>query len=70
MTNLPNLQIIPHPSKLFFKERGIPIAAVARHLDLSFGYVSNLLSGVHRMTPRVDAMLNELVDELRNTPMS
>lgn len=68
MPNLDILRINPHPTRAFFKSNNIPISAVARYLGLSFSYTSNLLSGIHRMTPENDRKLRELVDQLKQSP--
>ena len=54
----------PHPTKKFFNAYNFPISAVSKHLDLSFQYVSSILSGASRCTADNVAKLWELVGKL------
>ena len=61
-------KITPKPSefKSQFKKYGVPVAATAHYLGLNYSYVSNLLNGLARMTPRVSAKLQSLLDQLES----
>jgi hypothetical protein len=49
----------PHPTKAVFARHHIPVAAVARFLDLSASYVCSLLNGFARVSPEIDMKLRE-----------
>lgn len=55
----------PHPIKTILKKNNISIASVARHLGLSFTYVTNLINGVARVTPENEAKLQEIIKHLK-----
>lgn len=50
--------------KKILKKHGISVGTVANYLKLSYPYVSNILNGVHRMSPAVERKLQKLVDQL------
>ena len=50
----------PHWFKAVLKEHGIPLSAVVNYLGLSYGYVSNMMSGVINMTDENEAKLRKL----------
>ena len=64
MAKLKDFLPVPHPLKAILQDHGFPIAGAARYLDLSYNYISNILSGLRRATPEVEAKLKELVDQL------
>ncbi|MFC1488577.1 hypothetical protein ACFL6B_01885 [Thermodesulfobacteriota bacterium] len=59
-----DLKPIPHWSKSIFKRHNVPINAVARYLNLSFHYVSGMLSGICRVTPENEEKLRKLVKRI------
>ena len=66
MLNLHELFPNEHPTKAVFRQCKFPISAVARYLDLSYPYVSSMLSGIIRATPSNDAKLKELADYIKS----
>jgi len=64
-TKLSDFLPTPHWSKQIFKDKGFPIAAVAKYLGLAYGYTSNILNGIRRTTPEIDTKLRKLVDQLK-----
>ena len=62
--NLADFEPKPHPAKRVLKSNGVKISTVARALDLSFPYVSSILSGAIRATPETEEKLSEIVKEL------
>jgi len=67
MRNQIGLKPTPHWSKEIIKNHKIPINFVARFLDLSFHYVSNLLSGVCNMTPENEEKIREFVKQIEES---
>ncbi len=53
-----------HPTKKVFFVHGIPLSAISKAVGLSYGYVSNILSGNQPATPEVDAKLRKLAASL------
>ncbi|MCW7077386.1 MAG: hypothetical protein OCU18_08955 [Candidatus Syntrophoarchaeum sp.] len=54
----------PRQYKNFFAAYGVSLQALAKYLNFSYGYVSNLLAGSKPMTPRVKTELDILVEGL------
>jgi len=55
----------PHPIKTVLKKNNVSVAALAKHLGLSFTYVTNLINGVARVTPENEAKLQEIIRHLK-----
>lgn len=55
----------PHPTKKIFHQYGFPLAAVAKYLDRTYSYVSQILSGTAKATSEIDAKLHALADALQ-----
>ena len=53
-----------HWSKKVFRDKGISIGDVSRALDLSYTYVSGMLSGNIKVTEGQEERIKELVDYL------
>jgi transcriptional regulator with XRE-family HTH domain len=53
-----------HPAKKIIKKHGISTASVAKYLNLSFTYTANMLNGVMRITPKNEAKLQKLIEQL------
>lgn len=66
MINLRKLSPTPHPAKAVFRRHGISLSAVSKAVGMSYGYMSNILSGNQPATPEVDAKLRELARSLEN----
>ena len=56
---------VPHPTKPIFKKFGIPSAAVARTLGLSYTYLVGVLSGLQTPSPETDAKLRKLACDIQ-----
>lgn len=61
-------ELIPkeHPTKAVFRRYKFPISAVAKYLELSYPYVSSMLSGIIRVTPSNDAKIKKLAAHLES----
>jgi hypothetical protein len=59
-------RIAPTPSeyKSKFKKYGVPACNIAVFLGFSYPYTLNLLNGIARITPEVDAKLKDLLVQL------
>lgn len=66
MIDLRSLAPIPHPAKAIFRRHGIPLSAVSKAVEKSYGYLSNILAGNQPATPELDAKLHELAASLEN----
>ena len=66
MNILDNFTPQPSEFKSKLKDYGIPVAGLARYLDLNYTYVTNLLNGVARMTPEVATKIQNLFDQLES----
>lgn len=54
----------PHPAKAIMRKHNITNGTVARYLELSTPYVSNMLNGNYRMSKSVEEKINMLVRSL------
>jgi hypothetical protein len=53
-----------HWSKIIFVHNNYPISAVAKYIDRSYTYTSNLLAGHSRITPEIESRLKKLCEKL------
>ena len=60
--NIPEIQALPH--KAIFKKHRLSIGQVARYIDRSYPYTSNVLSGLNKGGPVTRERLDELVRQL------
>lgn len=51
-----------HPTKEVFRNRRIPVGAVAKFLGLSTNYTCSILNGFARATPEVERKLSEFAE--------
>jgi len=55
----------PRQYKKFFNAYGVSLQALAKYLNFSYGYTSNLFAGSRPMTPKVKTELDALVEGLK-----
>ena len=56
----------PSPYKERLRRAGIPMAVTARHLSLSYNYVSNLLNGAGNLTTEKQKKIDELIQAVES----
>ena len=61
---LDKLEREEHWSKAIFLEKGLSIGDVARVLDLSYPYVSAMLSGTFKITDEQEERITEFIEHL------
>ena len=54
----------PREYKKFFDAYGVSLQVLAKYLNFSYGYTSNLFAGLRPMTPKVKAELDALIEGL------
>ncbi len=64
MIDITNFSTTPHPTKAIFQRHKIQLAAISKAVGLSYGYLSNILSGNQPATSEVDSKLHELAASL------
>ena len=67
MVNFAELTPQPHWSKEIIKRHNVPLGAVSKHLELSYQYVSLILSGNSKATPETEEKLKALCDGLEGS---
>jgi hypothetical protein len=61
MTGLKHLLPKPIRHKQIFRQLGLPIAAIAKHIGYSYSYTQNILNGLYTLSPEIEAKLDQLV---------
>ena len=54
----------PHPLKPLLKEHGVTCGMVARFLGLNYYYVSKIIAGDIKATPKIEKKLESLSEQL------
>lgn len=54
----------PHPAKAIFQAHKIPFSSVAKAVSLSYGHLTDILSGTRTATPEIDSKLKDLATSL------
>lgn len=62
--DLKKIKPTPHPASAIFKKNQIPLSAIATAVNLSYGHVCSILSGIRPATPEIDSKLSKLAESL------